>query len=424
MGIKKIVVVHPTGNRNVRAIISGFFNAGLLAEFDTTISIKYDAFWLCFIPGKIRQEFLRRTYPVKDELIWKHPFLELGRMLFPRIGLKSLTRHEVGLASVDSVYRNLDVAVARRTKELVKQKDIGAVYCYEDGALEVFKAAKKIGLTCVYDIPIAYWETSKSLMAEEAVRYPDWKMTLGGGTLDSKDKLTRKITELELADIVVVSSTFVKDSLPAWAKDKKIIMSPFGSPTTAKPANKVKASENNLKPLRVLFVGSMGQRKGLADLFAAINLLDTDKVELVVMGALSAPIEFYKEKLTRFTYEPGRPHEDVLKLMRSCDVFCLPSIVEGRALVMQEAMSQGLPLIITPNTGGSDLIIDGKTGFLVPIRSPQVISEKILWFLNNRDKIPAMSIASQEHANKYSWEGYSSKIVSDVQIFLADKADL
>src|SRR5690606_39238450 len=97
-----------------------------------------------------------------------------------------------------------------------------------------------------------------------------------------------------------------------------------------------------------------------------------------VLGSMQSSFDFYKDKIKRgFIYEKGRPHEEVLKLMKSCDVFCLPSIVEGRALVMQEAMSQGLPLIITPNTGGEDLIKNGETGFLVPIRSPEVIAEKI-----------------------------------------------
>jgi glycosyltransferase involved in cell wall biosynthesis len=97
--------------------------------------------------------------------------------------------------------------------------------------------------------------------------------------------------------------------------------------------------------------------------------------------------------------------------MRSCDVFCLPSIVEGRALVMQEAMSQGLPIIITPNTGGEDLIIEGVTGFLVPIRSPEAIANKLSWFLENRNKIKEMGRSAQEHAANYTWDAYGSNIV-------------
>jgi glycosyltransferase involved in cell wall biosynthesis len=101
--------------------------------------------------------------------------------------------------------------------------------------------------------------------------------------------------------------------------------------------------------------------------------------------------------------------------MQSCDIFCLPSIVEGRALVMQEAMSQGLPVIITENTGGSDLVQEGRTGFLVPIRSPQAIAEKITWFLDNRFRIPEMSIAARQHSAKYTWGNYGSIILNSLK---------
>ena len=62
------------------------------------------------------------------------------------------------------------------------------------------------------------------------------------------------------------------------------------------------------------------------------------------------------------------------------DVLILPSIIEGRALVQQEALACGLPIIVTPNAGGEDLIETGVTGHLIPIRSPEKIREKIEWF--------------------------------------------
>jgi glycosyltransferase involved in cell wall biosynthesis len=82
---------------------------------------------------------------------------------------------------------------------------------------------------------------------------------------------------------------------------------------------------------------------------------------------------------------------------------------------MQEAMSQGLPLIITPNTGGSDLVIEGVTGFLVPIRNPMAIAEKIAWFADNRNKIPEMGERARVHASQYTWKGYAKKILDEIK---------
>ncbi|GAB3025017.1 glycosyltransferase family 4 protein [Spirosoma pulveris] len=414
----KIVLSHPTGNANVRAVLTALVKANALAEFNTTLATNPNAGWLKLLPGSVRSELLRRTFPAPQAQIQTHPLREIARMAFPKLGLNQLVRHEQGWASIDAVYQDFDRRTAQRLGKLAASQSVNAVYAYEDGALETFRQAKKMDLTCVYDLPIAYWETGRKLMLEEAERMPAWAPTLGGGIQDSEAKLERKTRELELADIVVGPGLFVMDSIPAWAADKHTIMAPFGSPVLPSVASLPKTNDvKERRPLRVLFAGSMGQRKGLGDLFEAVKLLNHPDLELVVMGSLLSPIEFYRSQYAGFTYEPGRPHDQVLALMRSCDVFCLPSIVEGRALVMQEAMSQGLPLIITPNTGGADLIQEGKTGFLVPIRSPKAIAEKLSWFLDNRDQIPEMGRLAQAHASTYTWDGYGTTVVDSINDF-------
>ena len=80
-------------------------------------------------------------------------------------------------------------------------------------------------------------------------------------------------------------------------------------------------------------------------------------------------------------------------------------------------MSQGLPLIITTHTGGADLIVEGKTGFLVPIRSPQAIAERLEWFLVNRRQIPDMSRNSVDRAAMYTWPNYAAGIINKLTQF-------
>ncbi len=407
----QVVISHPTGNKNVRAIMEGLHKARMLAAAHSTIITNPNNRFLKILPNSIRSELLRRTYPVPANLLHAHPGLEIARMLLSKAGLKHFTAKENAWASVDSVYRKFDKTVSQSLEKAVNNNSADSVYAYEDGALETFTQAKKLGMRCIYDLPIAYWQTSRQLMKQEAKRLPEWAATFGGGEVDSEEKLERKTQELQLADDVVTPGSFVKDSLPGWSANKRVIVSPFGSPDTGTELQNAFGIINNAKPLRVLFAGSMSQRKGLADLFEAVKLLNTKNIELVVMGSLMVPIGFYKSKVA-FTYEPGRPNNEVLALMRSCHVFCLPSIVEGRALVMQEAMSQGLPLIITANTGGADLIEEGKTGFMVPIRSPEAIAKKLEWFLENRQQISEMGRHSIERAARYTWQNYAAGIIN------------
>ena len=134
------------------------------------------------------------------------------------------------------------------------------------------------------------------------------------------------------------------------------------------------------------------------------------------MGSLVLPVRFYRKEFASFIYEPPRDHPAVLRLMRSCDVLILPSIVEGRALVQQEAMACGLPLIVTRNAGGEDLVIDGKTGIPRAPGAPGALAEKIQWFLENRDQLPAMSSAARAKAAELTWLAYSEKILHAIGV--------
>lgn len=406
-----ILLSHPTGNTFVRALLVALEQADILDSFHTSIAVEKSDWYIDILPQPFQKELLRRTYSIPISKVSTYPLRELVRLAASKLGARFLTSHETGWVCVDAVYRDLDRQVAQ---DLVRKSSefLSGVYCYEDAALQTFQAAERLGLKCFYDLPIAYWQTSRQLLEAEAQRLPEWEPTLVG-TQDSLAKLERKTHELELADVVICPSKFVYSSLPEAARQtKKCLIAEFGSPEiqVAKPKSKSASS-----PLRVLFAGSMSQRKGLADLFAAMKLLKRSDVELVVMGTPLMPMEFYRSQLQDFIYEPTRPHQAVLELMQSCDVLVLPSIVEGRALVQQEAMSSGLPLIVTANAGGEDLIEEGKTGFLVPIRDPEAIAEKISWMADHRDDVTQMGEFAQQKAQEKTWQRYSQVILEAIQ---------
>jgi glycosyltransferase involved in cell wall biosynthesis len=140
--------------------------------------------------------------------------------------------------------------------------------------------------------------------------------------------------------------------------------------------------------------------------------LGRSDVELVVLGAPLLPLEFYRRQYRHFTYEPARSFRWVQEMMLSCDVLVLPSVVEGRAMVQMEAMSCGLPLVVTPNAGAEDLVEEGRTGFLVPIRAPEVLAERINWIADHRDWAGDMRSGILEKARQSNWHFYSEKVLS------------
>jgi glycosyltransferase involved in cell wall biosynthesis len=305
----------------------------------------------------------------------------------------------------DKSYLALDQKVSHEISNLTSQ----ILHSYEDGCFSSFARAKELGMQCSYELPIAHWATVRRLLAEEAERYPEWEPTLES-TREPEEKLFRKEEELRLADRITCPSQFVLDSIPLEIRKKTPCqVSPFGSPL-CEPVDFERPKKNDT--LQLLFVGSMSQRKGLADLFDAMKLLKREPISLSILGQPSMPMEFYRKKFAEFAYFPPCPNQKVREIMRVHDALVLPSIVEGRALVQQEALSCGLPLIVTPNAGGEDLVDEGKTGHLVPIRSPENIATAISTIIAERKNIDEIRKLCQKKAKQYSWASYAQNIIN------------
>ena len=377
-----VTVSHPNVNQYVRALLLALEARSELQEFHTTLN------------------FGRRSVAIPQKKIFQHTHLELVRLLGQRWRQNWLVSHDSGLASIDAVARMLDREVAKRVKPGA------AIYCYEDSALATFCAAQKFGLKRYYELPIMYWTTAQKLLQEEAQRYPQWEPTLLA-TRDSPAKLERKSAELALADLVICPSRIVQKSLPAGARSQ---VAEYGCPAPVEGERTPRKG----KRLRFLFVGAMTQRKGLADLFAAFKQLNRSDIELVVLGFPLLPLEFYRREFPDFTYESPRSHDLVKQVMQSCDVLVLPSIVEGRAMVQTEALSCGLPIVVTANAGAEDFVEQGKTGFIVPIRDPAALAERLNWIADHREWVTDIRPDVLQKARQSGWERYTNTILSAI----------
>ena len=92
----------------------------------------------------------------------------------------------------------------------------------------------------------------------------------------------------------------------------------------------------------------------------------------------------------------------------------LPTLTEGFAKVVLEAMSCGLPVITTTNSGADSAIKQGKEGFIIPIRDSKKIEETIQYFYNNPKKTKEMNKLARKTAMKYSWDRYSNSLAKTI----------
>ena len=410
-----ILFSHPTGSTMAKASLQALQEEGYLYAYCTSLGFSNQS-WLyryC-LPNSLKKGLSNRTYPLAPDALKTHFFPEVLRLLCQRLGLRSFTRHELGRWSADSIFQNHDQWVARWIAQHASSaQGLQAVYGYEDSCLQTFQAAKKQGLRCIYELPIAYWETSQSILKEESLRYPAWEPTLLGNR-DSGEKNNRKKEELSLADLILCPSTFVKHSLPKSILQKTpIAITPYGGPTIA-PRKTVPPAHK----LRCLFVGSLTQRKGLADVFEAFKLLKRPDLELIALGQPILPLSFYYQQYPALQWERPRANADILEFMKTCHLLILPSLVEGRAIVQLEALACGLPIIITGHTGGEDLVDSFKTGLLVPIRSPHKIAEALSWFADNKGLLPQLQELCIQKAQTHSWDHFKQRLITALQTHL------
>lgn len=188
--------------------------------------------------------------------------------------------------------------------------------------------------------------------------------------------IERELWEYENADAIAVPTRFAAETfISEGVAAEKLIVNPYGvEPDAFKPRD-VPADG----PFRVLFAGSVGVRKGVPDL-----LLAFDKMPPGTELHLAGPIEHGMADLLARHARPGLIVHGPLafarlkELYRSSTVFCLPSIEEGLAQVLLQAMASGLPVVTTEAAGGAELVVAGENGLIVPVGDPHALAGALL----------------------------------------------
>lgn len=398
MRTPSVLLSHPTGNENVRNALQSLAENGMLAEFWTTIAWDTDSRWEKLLPAGLRAQFARRSFPqAPKDRVKCVPWREVVRLSARHSKLEDLLCSRERLFSVIGMFRHFDRVVARRLTQI----SVDGVYAHEGGALQAFQTAKGMGIAKLYELPSGHWYWEHRLLSDEAQRNSEF-VGLHPKLLDSVGHMQWKDEELRLADVVFVPSHYVHRTLSGVVPDEKIRVINYGAPPVLPPKP---ISCDASKPLKVIFVGALNQRKGIGYLLDAIDLLDP-QIELTLIGARVAPNARVDAARKRWNWFETLSHDQVLNVMRQSDVLVLPSLTEGFGLVITEAMACGLPVIITPNVGAGDLICDEREGFIVPICSAEAIASRLEMLIRDRDRLAEMSRNARATAAEKSWECY------------------
>lgn len=261
--------------------------------------------------------------------------------------------------------------------------------------------------------------TQHKLLKEEAHRWgaPE-------PFLDKGRPLERCLGEYAEADAIVVPSQFCKQSfLDHGVPADKVYVIPLAVDLSL--FHRQPKEDNRF---RIIFVGSYSLRKGIGYLFEAVRpLVHRGHVEVWLVGGPSPEARHILEKnADLFTDKGFRPRAKLSWFYSQASVLVLPSVEEGLALVIPQAMACGVPVIVTPNTGASEVMTDGQEGFIVPVRDPQAIREKIEWMLSHSQEREAMGEAAMARVTGLGgWDAYGEACLAMYHEVIARKqADL
>ena len=289
---------------------------------------------------------------------------------------------------------------------LVQPCDV--VYGFSSAALELFEAASEMGQRTCLDLATAPAAVEQALIYEESLRFPGWALhTNEPGEWDEYDARQRR--ELQVADLVICGSTFARKLATsigiADAKLRTIPLAIGGDKTL------MAGDSRNRQGLRVLFAGNDGLRKGIGYLARAVTMLNASGIKVKAAGDLAIS----QAGLVTLSYNMellgAVPRPRIMELYAWADILVLPSISDTFGLVILEAMAAGLPVITTPNTGGSDVVRDGLDGFVVRIRDPEAIAEKLELLASDISLRCWMSDNARARAAEFSLERYGQRLV-------------
>lgn len=240
------------------------------------------------------------------------------------------------------------------------------------------EAARQAGLSVVLDQMIAPIAVQMREEARQAELWPDWQTPQDSGSAIMQDVEQRSWAS---ASHITCASTYVRDGLLAAG------LGPWQISVIPYPVDASAYAFCNRRqrtgPVVVGFVGAVSLRKGAPALFEIARAFDPAKVRFVLVGPISADPALIERQRGSVAVIGAVPRGEVPAWLESFDLFLFPSVCEGSAGAVMEAMATGLPIVTTPNSGTP--VRDGDDGFVVPCEDLSGMAQAIDRLVRDED---------------------------------------
>ncbi|MEM9149609.1 MAG: glycosyltransferase family 4 protein [Cyanobacteria bacterium P01_F01_bin.3] len=279
-------------------------------------------------------------------------------------------------------------------------------YGFNVAALEPLLQARKLGKLAVVEQTIVPMQVEERLLSLEREKFPDWERPRQTPSIVNRFA-ERENGELIVASDVICGSDFVRKSIEdllGREVSKKVQVVASGVDI----ANfEIEGRSFDRKRMNVLTVGAVGLRKGSPYVMAAAKELAAI-ADFRIVGAADLPEEVAKQCPRNLEVYGPVVRSEIRQQLSWADIFLLPSICEGSALAIYEAMAAGLPILCTPNCGS--VVRHGIDGFLIPHSDHNQIVDRIYQFHSDADMTRTMSNSARQYVRSYSFLAYKHRL--------------
>lgn len=322
-------------------------------------------------------------------------------------------RHSLPFDGARKAVRWCDNTLGKRAARIAREKD-AAILSYSYYAHSAFSNGGENRRRVLFQLH-PHPASVRSILQRERRLHPDCASSLDKEwELALPDADYRQLSEeAGMAQHLIAASSFTRSTLvEAGVPAERIIVIPYG--IDAGRYLRGKRVRDAGEPLRLLFVGTIGQRKGIKYLLQALELLPPHKVELTICGRVVDDLSIFNGKPAGVKVFPSIGVEGLLEAYREADLFVFPSLAEGFAQVLLEALASGLPVISTTRTAAPDLIRHGQEGFIIEPGSVSEIAQYIEQFLRRPEILSPMRAAARRRAEHFTWQRFRQSIAAYV----------
>lgn len=286
------------------------------------------------------------------------------------------------------------------------------VIAQQESASRVFEAAPDALKILSY--PIAHHRWLDRELRRERELHPEWASEHATADTMEPERAAALDREIELADKLVVGSTFVKETCVSEGVDPgKVVVVPLGAPpihqSDAAPPDDLFPQDAGLK---ILFAGQIIQRKGIIYLVEAFEALDRPDAALTLIGSADKATQRRLEAHPRVRVIAPVPQANLMAAQAAADVLALPSLGEGFPLVAIEAMTMGTAVVVSDATFGHDVVTDGVNGYVVPMRDADALADVLRLMADDPARTSLMGRNAAERAADFTWARYRERFIA------------